>query len=284
MGERLYWDFDPDHARRLVQESRDKPSVARIYDYLLGGGHNFQVDRDFAKKNLATFPGLRGAAAANRAFLQRAVRFAISRGIRQFIDIGSGLPTVGNVHEVADHADPSHSCRVVYVDNEPIAHAHAQLLLAESADQRRHHAIDADYFEFTDLWEQIRTCGYIDFTQPVCLLVVALLHLMPPDLHPETVLAWYRRRLPADSLLVLSHGCNDAGDEALQRVSNNYNRLTTNRSYLRTRDEIVALFGDFELVPPGVTWVPLWRPTEVVGSVDEAARSIVLGGVGIRPS
>jgi S-adenosyl methyltransferase len=275
--------FDGDAAHDTIDRSLNAPSVARVYDYLLGGAHNYAIDREFAERQLEIMPDLRLAARTNRAFLGRAVRYAVEeRGIRQFLDIGSGLPTVGNVHDVADRADPERSCRVVYVDNEPIAHAHAQLLLAETADVSRHHALDGDFFDYVTLWHQIRDSGYIDLDKPVCLLVVALLHFMPPELEPEAALAWLRTRLPAGSLLVLSHASDGIDDEAIKRVAENYDRGTTNRAHLRTRDGIHALFGDFDLIDPGLVWAPLWRPTEITGTVEGSARSRILAGVGIK--
>ena len=267
---------------RLLTGSLAKPSVARIYDYILGGTHNYAIDREFAEKQLAVMPDMREAMLANRAFLGRAVRYAVQQGIRQFVDIGSGLPSAGQVHQIADEEAPG-ECRVVYVDYEPIAHAHAEILLDADADPQRHRAVCADYLEYEDLWDQVLATGVINPDEPACLLVVALLHFMQPDQQPEQAMAYYRDQLARDSLLVLSHGCDELDDESIQSVVSNY-KSTTNAAYLRSRAEFSEFFGDFGLVDPGLAWVPEWRPDSGDASIEEfwdgnAARSRLLGGV-----
>jgi O-methyltransferase involved in polyketide biosynthesis len=257
----------------------DHPSPARIYDYLLGGVNNYAVDRMFANSMLAKMPDLRPAAVLNRRFLQRAVRFAVQRGYRQFIDIGSGLPSQGNVHEVADEAAPGET-KVVYVDNEPIAHAHSSALLADTADRRRHAALHADFFARRATWNAVLKTKLINPDQPVCLLTVALLHFMPPEQEPEATLAWYREQLPPGSMLILSHASDALDDASFQDVAASYNKQSAGNAYLRTREEITALFGDFELVEPGLDWAPLWRPD--IEFTGDATRSRVLAGVAIK--
>jgi hypothetical protein len=254
----------------------DHPSPARVYDYLLGGANNYTVDRVFAESVLARLPELRDAAVFNRRFLQRAVRFAVRSGYRQFIDMGSGLPSQGNVHEVAEAEAPGQT-RVVYVDNEAIAHAHSAALLTESGADVSNRALHADFFDNTVTWNRIRATGLIDPTQPVCLLTVALLHFMPPEQEPEATLAWYRSRLPAGSMLVLSHAADEPEDVGLRDVAACYNEQSAGRAHLRTRTEIAELFGEFDLVEPGLVWAPQWRPEEPVHG--PAKRSRVLVGV-----
>lgn len=260
--------------------SISKPSVARVYDYILGGHHNYAIDREFARRQMELVPDMRAAMMANRAFLGRAVRYAVSQGIRQFVDIGSGLPSAGQVHEVADLEAPG-ECRVVYIDNEPIAHAHAEILLDENADPARHRALCADYLDSENLWDQVLACGVIRPAEPTCLLVVAMLHFMPPEREPERAMTFYRDQLAADSLLVLSHGSDALDDSDVKTVVANY-RSTTNSAYLRSRSEFAEFFGDFELVEPGLAWVPEWRPDHTAG-YDEwggnPARSRYLAGV-----
>jgi O-methyltransferase involved in polyketide biosynthesis len=267
---------------RIVDVTR--PSVARVYDYILGGANNFAVDRQFAKLQLDTFPDVKLAMATNRAFLGRAVREAVRAGFRQFVDIGSGLPSVGNVHEIADRTDPEASCRVVYIDNEPIAVQHAAILLDRDADPTRHHAIAADFYDYEHLWQQVVDTGLIDLSQPVCLLAVALLHFMPADTHPERALAWYRGQLPSGSWLVLSHVSNDEQpSEAAAAAVANYAR-SSNPVVFRTRSEVSSLFGDFDLLAPGLTWAPAWRPDPgVTHDVDDPALSKILVGVAEKP-
>jgi O-methyltransferase involved in polyketide biosynthesis len=253
---------DSDAAARL-SAAVDKVSVGRVYDYLLGGTHNYAVDQAFAEQQLAVLPEIRDFARANRAFLGRAVRYMVSQGIRQFVDIGSGLPTQGNVHEVSDLAAPG-QCRVVYIDNEPIARAHAQILLEQTADLARHAALDADFFDRGLLWQRVLDTGLIDPNQPIGLLLVALLHFMPDEANPHEVLGYYRAELPAGSLLALSHIHVAPGDTPAQaageQVAQQYSRRTNHTAVMRTREQIAAFFGDLELVEPGLVWLPQWRP------------------------
>lgn len=263
----------------------ERPSAGRIYDYVLGGRHNYAVDREFAEQQLREAPQMRVGMVTNREFLRRAVRFAVESGIRQFVDIGSGLPTQGNAHEVADEVAPG-ECRVVYIDNEPIAHAHAQILLEDTADPERHYALFGDYFDGEDLWQRVVTEGGIDPDEPICLLIVALLHFMPDDRHPERPLAYYRAQLPPGSLLALTHiSLNPEDDEtqdAFRTVAGQYTNRATLPLTQRSRDEIVAFAGDFEFVEPGLVWLPEWRP-ESTDTID-AAEANVVGGVARKPA
>lgn len=272
------------NADRLA-ESVDKVSVGRVYDYLLGGVHNYAVDQAFAEEQLRLIPDMRDFARSNRAFLRRAVRYAVERGVRQFIDIGSGLPTQGNVHEVADEVAPGR-CRVVYIDNEPIAQAHAEILLERTADPSRHRAIDADYFDGAGLWERVLGTGLIDETEPVGLLLVALLHFMPPETEPERMLAYYRDRLPSGSLLALSHIHVDPSDlETLalsKRVTESYRKKTNNTAVPRPREEIGAFFDGLDLVDPGLVWLPEWRPDGTDPYDGAPAHSRGLAGVALK--
>ncbi|EIE99058.1 SAM-dependent methyltransferase [Saccharomonospora glauca] len=266
-----------------LAESVNKVSVGRVYDYLLGGVHNYAVDQAFAEEQLRLLPDIRDFAVSNRAFLGRAVKYAVSQGIRQFVDIGSGLPTQGNVHEVADEVAPG-ECRVVYIDNEPIARAHAEILLEKTADPARHRAIDADFFDGGLLWERVLATGVIDETQPIALLAVALLHFMPPETHPERMLAYYRDRLPEGSLVVVSHAHIDPSDtEALavaKKLTESYTKKANSPAMPRPREEIAAFFEGLEMVEPGLVWLPEWRPEGQDPYSDDPARARGLAGVG----
>jgi O-methyltransferase involved in polyketide biosynthesis len=276
-GERMS-DAHQDSLRHSV----DRPSPARVYDYVLGGSHNYAIDREFAEAQLALVPDLRISMQANRAFLGRAVRYAVESGIRQFVDIGSGLPTEGNVHEVADEAAPG-ECRVIYLDNEPIARAHADILLADTADNDRHRALLADYFDYIQLWQQVLATGILDPTEPTCLLLVSLLHFMPPQRQPEVPLAYYRSKLAPGSLLVISHGTPRIDNhENARAVVDNYER-TTNPLHLRTADEVTGFFGDWPLVEPGMVFAPAWRPDPTTPFANEPHRALMLVGVAKRP-
>jgi hypothetical protein len=267
-----------------------KPSVARVYDYFLGGTANWAIDREFGDKIIANFPLIRSAAMANRLFLHRAVRYLAKRGIRQFVDIGSGVPTMGHVHAIADEVSPD--CRVVYVDYEPVAVAHSQVLLERHGDLTRHAAIQGDLRDPDGLWEKVAATGKIDFDQPVALLIISVLHFAQldatgTDIGPD-LLRRYRELLSSGSYLAMSHGCVDraAPDVAIKMIEMRDSYIRAGNPVIwRTQDEVRELFGDLELVEPGVVWMAAWHPEEsganapVVEFVtpNEAA---ALGGIG----
>ena len=245
----------------------DHPNVARVYDYYLGGKANYAVDRVFAEKALASFPFVRPAARANRLFLHRAVRYLVKQGVRQFIDVGSGVPTMGSTHQVADELDTT--TRVVYVDNEPVAVAHSQMLLEKEGDLDRHSVVQADLRDPDLLWRKVAGTGVIDLSQPVALLLIAVLHVTQPgpdgtDVGPAAV-ARYRELLTPGSYLVLSHGTADGVPESRAREMAEFGKMydaTATPVIWRPRADIETLFGDLELVEPGATWTPLWHPEE----------------------
>ncbi|MFD2420530.1 SAM-dependent methyltransferase [Amycolatopsis pigmentata] len=273
---------DLGRARETLASSLDRPSTGRVYDFYLGGDHNYAIDRDFGQRMVDLMPEARIFARENRGFVRRAVRYArTEHGITQFVDIGSGLPTQGNVHEIADES--GRDARVVYVDNDPVARAHAQILLSDTADPQRHFAIDADFLDGAELWERVIELGGLDPDQPICLLVSALLHFIVPEQRPEEMLALYRDLLPPGSLLVLSHCTDEDTTPALQEVAARY-MVTTSNAHLRGRSEVRAFFGDFELVEPGVVWTPQWRP-ELAAAHEppfdgDPASTLAIAGVG----
>jgi hypothetical protein len=256
-----------------------RPHPARMYDAYLGGKDNYPVDREAVGRILSLWPEARLNARANRAFLQRAVRFlAGEAGIRQFIDIGTGIPAAGNVHEIAAQAAPD--ARVVYVDNDPIVHVHANALLTGSgttimlADLRDPHAILAD--------PKLR--AQIDFTRPVGLLLVAILHFITRSEDPAGILATLRDALPAGSYLALSHGTADfhppgTTDEAEAAYQNAAAPLQ-----LRTHSEVAAYFDGFALLEPGLVQAPLWRPDSRAPRPEDLARIGIYAGVGRKTS
>lgn len=231
----------------------DRPNAARMYDYYLGGSHNFAVDRELAAKVLEAWPDMPRAAQANRAFLRRAVRFLTDQGIRQFLDVGSGIPTVGNVHEVARETAPG--SRVVYVDTDPVAVTHSRALLA--GDELTT-VLEADGREPETLLADPVVTGLLDLTEPVGLLMVALLHFFPDDTDPHGILARYAAALAPGSWLVVSHGTADNAP-AVSRMAEHY-RQTATPLRPRDKDELAELLGDVELVEPGVAFLPAWRP------------------------
>jgi SAM-dependent methyltransferase len=254
----------------------NRPCAARIYDRFLGGTHNFAADRAVADRAIELVPELPRVMRANRAFLQRAVRFATAAGITQFLDVGSGIPTEGNVHDVACAAQPD--ARVVYVDLEPsavllareILGAHPRAL-AVQGDLRRPDAIFAD----ADLRR------LLDLGQPVCLLMVAVLHFIPDGPALTAALRRYHEVLAPGSLLVISHGTSSARPGKLDRVADLYSRTGT-PLVLRDRDRIAGLFDGWEPVPPGVVYGPEWRPDPADAPVEDPASYITLVGVAVK--
>jgi len=240
----------------------EKPSAARIYDYVLGGNHNFAVDREFVKQMDKVDPKSRFFAFQNRAFLRRAVLYLMEQGVRQFLDLGSGIPTVGNVHEIAQAADPS--TRVVYVEIEHVAVAHSQLLL-EGNDNAA--MIHADITKPGLVLGDPATRAMLDFDRPVGILAIAIGHYVLDD--PAGVFDAYRDAVPPGSYLALSHLTDDFRDMA--EVTNGMRR-TQNAIKARTRDEIARLFGDWDLVDPGLVMTSQWRPDRAVDTKEVAER------------
>jgi hypothetical protein len=254
------------------------PNVARVYDYWLDGAHNFAADRDMAHKVQLAVPGARDAARVNRAFLRRTVRFMVDSGIRQFLDLGSGIPTVGNVHEIAQRADPE--CRVVYVDKEPIAVAHSELLLAgnDRTAVIQANARDVDY-----IFDHPRTKNLLDFDQPIGLLMLWVLHFIPDSWNPVGIVARYRDRLAPGSYLAVSHATTDDNPTGRAEVVELYAK-TSDPVYFRSHAKVLRFFTGFELVEPGLVGSAYWRPTGP-GDVsrDTEMNTASYGGVGRKP-
>lgn len=252
-----------------------RPSAARMYDYYLGGSHNFAVDREAAKSVEKIFPGMSGAARANRSFLRRAVRYLLSQGIDQFLDLGSGIPTVGNVHEIAQQTNPE--ARVVYADVEPVAVAHSTALLADNPLAL---AIQGDLREPESVLDNADVRAMLDFDRPIGLLMVAVLHFVPDDDNPQAAIARYREALAPGSYLAVSHGSWDGvsqeGQESGEQVNAIYRR-TDSPLVLRTGAEVAAFFTGLEVVDPGVVPLSEWRPDS-----DDAYIS-AYAGIGRKP-
>lgn len=245
----------------------EHPNVVRVYDYYLGGNTNWAIDREFGKTVLAKFPGLRSVAMANRLFLNRTVRYLGRLGISQFIDVGSGVPTIGNTHEIADETDPQ--SRVVYLDNEPVAVAHSQLLLDRHGDPARHAAVNADLRQPDQLWQLVDEAGVLDLDRPVAMLLTAVLHIRQPG--PDGIdvgsaaVARCRELLAPGSYLAISHLTDEGVPEESKNQLAALKRLYDTQSsplVWRTHAEVRALLGDFELITPGMSWTPLWHPEE----------------------
>jgi hypothetical protein len=232
----------------------ERPSAARIYDYWLGGSHNFAVDREVASGVTSVVPETPLIMQANRAFLRRAVRFLVDAGVRQFLDIGAGIPTLGNVHEVAQKLAPA--ARVVYVDLDPVAVAHAERILAGND---RAVVIQDDLRHPGHILADPAVTRLLDSGQPIALLLLAVLHFVPDEDKPAEILASLRDALPGGSYLALAHGTADAMPARAAQSLELLQRSTT-PPVTRTLAEVEQLFSGFELVEPGLVWAPQWRP------------------------
>jgi SAM-dependent methyltransferase len=265
----------PDWAPETIDIER--PSVARMYDYYLGGSHNFAVDRATAQRMIAAVPEAPLMAQANRAFLRRAVRFLVDAGIRQFLDIGSGIPTVGNVHEIAQQAAPD--ARVVYVDIDPVAVAHSRELLAGNELAT---VIQEDVRRPREILHHPEVAKLLDLEEPLGLMIVAVLHFVPDDDDPAGVIRTLRDALAPGSYLTLSQASHDGRADDERRDAHEVYRRTDNPLFPRGRAEVTGFFDGFELVDPGVVWVPQWRP-DSPDDAEEAHRAVFVGGVGRLP-
>lgn len=252
-----------------------KPSVARIYDYLLGGHHHFAVDRELAEQMSAAMPDGRTLVRINRAFLRRAVAYCVRAGVRQFLDLGCGLPTTGAVHEIAQAVDPR--CRVVYVDNEPVVVAHSEMILRgnEQAAIVRSDVRDCDRVLLDE-----RTQRLLDPEQPTAVMMLGLLHFIPDADDPAGLVGRYLDAVAPGSYLVLSHGSPDTahGIDRAVTLSNQSQSPGT----LRPRAQIEAMFAGSELVEPGLVPMQLWHP-ESPDDAHDAPSCSFLGGVGRKP-
>lgn len=258
----------------------DRPNAARVYDYYLGGYHNFEVDRVAADRLAATDPDVRLASWVNRAFLRRCVRFLVEQGIDQFLDIGSGIPTIGNVHEIAQTANPS--AHVVYVDVDPVAVAHSQAILQGNPCAV---AIRADARQPDQILAHAEVRRLLDWSKPAAVLFVAVLHLLPDDGQAYHAVVTLRDILTVGSYVAVSHpSYEDASPAFLQQV-NKLTATTASRYQYRTLAKIRRFFDGLDLVAPGLVHTPLWRPESPQDLfVDEPQRAFCFAGVGFKPS
>jgi SAM-dependent methyltransferase len=232
-----------------------RPSTARIYDYLLGGSHNFAVDRDLAEQMLAATPEARQAAHANRAFLRRAIDYLTAAGIRQFIDLGSGIPTVGNVHEAARRVAPD--ARVVYVDHDPVAVSHSREIVAGDTQVA---VVQADIRAPETVVNHPQVRALLDFDRPIGVLMVAVLHFVPDDGEPGRIIADVMAAVPPGSYLVISQiGVARRPLTPEQRAATARYSMA-NPIALRTRAQVAAFFAGLDLIEPGVVDSSHWRP------------------------
>ena len=252
------------------------PNMARMYDYALGGKDNFAADREAVEKLFSFSPENRDVPRANRRFLGRAVRFAAAQGVRQFLDLGTGLPSQGHVHEIVAEINPG--AHVVYVDYDPVVVSHAQALLMDSDSVT---AVQADIRDPEGILAHPDVSGLIDFSQPVAVLFVAVLHGIPDRDDPAGIVRAFASRLSPGSYLILSHLTSEGHPpELVARKEEIFARSNAPVSY-RSRAEILRMFNGFDLVEPGLTAVTQWRGDEWDRQLD-AAGQWWLGGVGYR--
>ena len=250
------------------------PNVARVYDYMLGGRDNFSADRQLGAQLLAAFPEAAWIARQNRAFASRAVRYCAEHGVGQFLDVGSGLPTMDNVHEVARQVIPD--AAVVYVDNDKVAHSHAEALLTTSDGVA---AIFGDVRKPGRILAEVRAHDLLDLTRPFVVLLTAILHFITDFERPTALVGEFRDAMPPGSYLVLSHATHDFQPEESARASRMYSRASS-PLVTRSRLDIAAMFRGLELVKPGLVRTSRWRPTE---QATATGTSDLFAGVGRKP-
>ena len=253
------------------------PHIARVYDYWLGGKDNFAVDRAAAEQVVATMPDVLISVRAQRAFLGRVVHYLVAEaGIRQFLDIGTGLPAASNTHEVAQRAAPE--SRVVYVDNDPIVLLHAQALLASSPHGATAY-LEADLRDTGKILAE--AAGILDFGQPVAVILLGVLHCIPDQDDPAAIVARLMAAVPPGSYLAIAHPASDVATEQMARSMGEYNKQAAAPVTARSHAEVGHFFAGLDLLEPGVVQLHRWRPgTADVGQGRELAN---YGGVGRKP-
>jgi len=230
--------------------------IARVYDYWLGGKDNYEADRKAGDAAIQAYPDLVFGVRTNRAFLARVVRYLASQaGMRQFLDIGTGIPTANNTHEVAQSVAPE--SRIVYVDNDPIVLAHARALLTTSPEGATDY-IDADLRDTQTILDQ--AARSLDFSHPVAVMLIAVMHLIGDDEGPYGIVAKLMETAPPGSYLALSHVASDIEPEKMEEMRSRLNRLMHQKGTYRSKAEAARFFGGLEMVEPGIVEVQRWRP------------------------
>jgi hypothetical protein len=247
---------------------------ARVYDYWLGGKDNFEADRIAGEATIAAYPAIRASARANRAFLVRSVRYlAAEAGLRQFLDIGTGLPTANNTHEVAQSAAPE--SRIVYVDNDPLVLSHARALLTSSPEGVTAY-LEADLRDTDRILEL--AAEVLDFTRPVAIMLLAILHYIPDLDEAQRIVARLVSAVPSGSYLVISHAASDIDPAEMAEMIRRMNEHLAEGNHVGRPREVVAKFFDgLDLMEPGVVKVTEWRPAS---PVEAAGPTSLWGGVG----
>jgi SAM-dependent methyltransferase len=252
----------------------ERPNVARLFDYYLGGAHNFAVDREFAERSTKIF-AVDEAARTARSFLRRAVRLCVTSGIRQFLDLGSGIPTAGNVHEVAQRIDPA--CRVVYVDNDQATVAHGRTMLRHSTTAA---VVHADVRDPDAVLNAPETARLLDLDEPVAVVMVGILPYLSDHDRPADVVAKYREAMAPGSHLVISHLTADDQPDLMVKLAE-LGELTGNVLAPRCATAVAELFTGFDLLEPGIVLAGRWRED---GEDAGPASRLAYGAVGVKQS
>ena len=256
MPDKFFRSVLPGELRELPKIDTSVAHIARVYDYWLGGKDNFAIDREVGQKALQAHPETVLSVQANRRFLARSVRhLATAEGIRQFLDVGTGLPSANNTHEVAQAAAPD--ARVVYVDNDPIVLAHARALLTSSPEGATAY-LDADIKNTDEILAS--AARLLDFSQPVAIMLVAVLHMLRAEEDPQGIVDRFMAAVPAGSFLVISHLASDVQQEAMAEMGRRLNQSMTQQFTMRTRAQVTAFFDGLTLLEPGVVLTHQWRP------------------------
>ena len=250
---------------------------ARVYDYWLGGKDNFEADRIAGEETIAAYPAIRASARANRAFLARSVRYLTAEaGVRQFLDLGTGLPTASNTHEVAQSI--ALESRIVYVDNDPLVLSHARALLTSSREGVTAY-LDADLRDTDRILEQ--AADTLDFTKPVGIMLLAILHYIPDLAEARRIVARLLSAVPAGSYLTISHAASDISPEQMAEMIKRMNQHLAEGNHVgRTRDVVAGFFDGLDLLEPGVVKVTEWRPAS---AVEAEGPTSLWGGVARKP-
>jgi hypothetical protein len=256
-----------------------RANIARVYDYLLGGSHNFLADQDLGRSLAAVEPNVRVFAQSNREFLGAAVRFLCRAGIRQFLDIGSGIPTQGNVHEVAQAASPA--VRVAYADIDPIAVAHSKSILSGTENAT---VIRGDLRQPEAILGHASVRGMLDFSQPIGLLLVSVLPFVGDTDDPWRLVTVLRDALAPGSYLALCHATDEGDPDRMQALGKVYTSSVPTQAGSRSRADIQRFFDGFELVEPGLTFISQWRPGGPAAELDQHSQIWGLVGVGRKPA
>jgi len=270
-----------DRLAGLPDDTSVTPNPARMYDYILGGNHNTEADRIAAEQARAIYPDMPLVFRSNRAFLRRAVLYLHAQGIDQFLDIGSGIPTIGNVHETAQAANED--AHVVYVDVDPVA---VTLSAAALRGNARATVIQADARDPASILNHPETRRLLDFSRPVALLLVSMLLFVPDDTEATGLVRTFRDALAPGSYLALSHPVSEATTPEVAARGEDVYARTDRSARARPRAQVEDYFAGFEVVDPGVVWLPLWRPEDIDdfdGLLDKPQRSAMVGGVGRKP-